>query len=151
MWKSIYALVAALAASAPASWPHRSMADEASQGARPHAGAAALAEEESASISVILDFARVLTFDQPARTIIIGNPAIVDGTLNDERTLVLTGKGSGTTNLIVLGEGGREVSNLVVNVAPGSRRTLTVYQGTAQQTFSCLGPCRPAAPPSSDK
>ena len=62
------------------------------------------------SINVMLDFAKILSFSEPARTIIIGNPGIVDGTLNDESTLVLTGKAVGVTNMIVFGEAGRELS-----------------------------------------
>jgi Flp pilus assembly secretin CpaC len=101
--------------------------------------------EEVSSIIVTLDFAKVLSFNRPARTIIIGNPAIVDGTLSDEETIVLTGKSVGTTNMIVLGESGREIANLVVSVVANSNNLMSVYHGNTRQVFSCTGPCNPLA------
>lgn len=95
------------------------------------------------SINVTLDFARILSFREPARTIIIGNPGIVDGTLNDEATLVLTGKAVGVTNLIVLGEAGRELANLRIQVLANSGQITTIHNGTTQQTYSCVDTCRP--------
>lgn len=94
-------------------------------------------------VVVTIDFARVLAFTQPARTIIIGNPGIVDGTLSDDHTIVLTGKAVGVTNLIVLGEGGAEVLNTVVSVAPSNSQTTTIYSGAALNTFSCADSCKP--------
>jgi hypothetical protein len=94
-------------------------------------------------VGVTIDFARVLTFAEPARTIIIGSPGIVDGTLNDDHTIVLTGKAVGVTNLIVLGEGRREVLNAVVSVSPSSFQTTTIYSGGELRTFSCAGSCKP--------
>jgi Flp pilus assembly secretin CpaC len=94
-------------------------------------------------VGVKIDFARVLTFAEPARTIIIGSPGIVDGTLNDDHTIVLTGKAAGVTNLIVLGEGGREVLSAVVSVTPSSFQTTSVYSGGELRTFSCAGSCKP--------
>lgn len=94
-------------------------------------------------IGVTLDFARILAFPHAARTVVIGNPAIVDGTLSDEHTIVLTGKAIGTTNMIVLGEGGQEVANLAVSVFANSNQVTTVYSGTQQQIFSCSETCRP--------
>lgn len=93
-------------------------------------------------ISVILDFAKILSFPEPARTIIIGNPNIVDGTLNDEATLVLTGKTVGVTNMIVLGEAGREVANLRVQVVANGGQVTTIYNGASQQIYSCVDTCR---------
>ena len=108
-------------------------------------------EQKATSIRVTLDFARVQTFEIPVRTVIIGNPAIVDGTLNDERTIVLTGKAVGTTNLIVLGEAGREIASLVVNVVPNRDLLTTVHQGEAQQTYTCADACRPLSPAAPSK
>jgi Flp pilus assembly secretin CpaC len=99
-------------------------------------------ERKTSSVTVVLDFAKILSFSKPARTIIIGNPAIVDGTLNDENTIVLTGKASGTTNMIVIGEAGEEIADLTVTVAANTRQLTTVHHGAAQQTYSCTGPCR---------
>jgi len=108
-------------------------------------------EQQATAIRVTLDFARVQTFEAPVRTVIIGNPAIVDGTLNDERTIVLTGKAVGTTNLIVLGEAGREIASLVVNVIPSRDHLTTVHQGETQQTYTCADACKPLLSPTPSK
>jgi Flp pilus assembly secretin CpaC len=107
--------------------------------------------KELSAVGVTLDFAKVLSFSHPARTIIIGNPGIVDGTLSDEHTIVLTGKALGTTNMIVLGEAGQEIANLTVHVGTNTRQWTTVHHGTTQQLFSCAGPCKPLVAPSESK
>ncbi len=103
------------------------------------------------SINVTLDFARVLSFSEPARTIIIGNPGIVDGTLNDEATIVLTGKAVGVTNLIVIGEAGWELANLRIQVLANSSQITTIHNGAAQQIYSCVGSCRPIGKTEAEK
>lgn len=118
-------------------------ADEAPGRASAPASARVQVTRGQSTLPVVLDFAKILSFDQPARTIIIGNPGIVDGTLSDEHTIVLTGKAVGTTNMIVLGEAGREIANLNVVVSANTRQLTTIYQGTTQQVYSCVETCRP--------
>jgi hypothetical protein len=71
-------------------------------------------------IDVTIDFAKILTLDRPAETIVVGNPGIADASVEDEKTIVLTGKTAGATNLIVLDGEGKEIVNAVVRVS--SRR-----------------------------
>jgi Flp pilus assembly secretin CpaC len=131
---------------------HAGKADELPLGAAPATpGRGAIVEQQASSVMVVLDFAKMISFPQPARTIIIGNPAVVDGTLNDENTIVLTGKAVGTTNMIVLGEAGQEIANLDVAVTANTRQLTTVYHGAVQQTYSCSGPCRPIGVPAENK
>jgi Flp pilus assembly secretin CpaC len=127
-------------------------ADELPLGAAPATpDRGAVVEQRASSSLVVLDFAKILSFPQPARTIIIGNPAIVDGTLNNENTIVLTGKAVGTTNMIVLGEAGKEIANLDVTVTANIHHLTTVHHGAVQKTYSCSGPCRPVSVPAENK
>jgi hypothetical protein len=122
----------------------RIAADEMRPAAMPRTGSDDGRQDGSTTrVVVTIDFARVLAFAQPARTIIIGNPGIVDGTLSDDHTIVLTGKSVGVTNLIVLGEGGTEVLNTVVSVTSSNSHTTTIYSGAALNTFSCADSCKP--------
>ena len=114
-------------------------------------GRSALVEQKPSSVSVTLDFAKVLSFPQPARTVIIGNPSIVDGTLNNETTIVLTGKAVGTTNMIVLGEAQDEIANVTITVTANTRQLTTIHHGVVQQTYSCSGSCRPLSAPAESK
>lgn len=102
-------------------------------------GGPALAAGEP--IDVTIDFAKLMKLTQPAHTVIIGNPGIADATVGDDRTLVLTGKTAGTTNLIVLDQSGGEVMNVVVRVSSDIRQLTTVFYGASRQTFSCAPVC----------
>lgn len=104
-------------------------------------------------VKVVVDFARPLILDRPARTVIIGNPAIAQATLSDDKTVVLTGKAPGSTNLIVMDADGAEMANLVLDVVAAGGRLVTVHEGNGQATYSCTEGCDrvqgeiPAAPP----
>jgi Flp pilus assembly secretin CpaC len=145
--------IAAVFAAGPSAVPGSVLADEASPALRPApkataASARRIAEAEMVRgrteiIKVVLDLARILRLNEPARTIVIGNPAVLDATINDERTLVLTGKTLGTTNMIVLDGKGNEVANLMVNVVQGSH-VVTVHRGNQKEIYNCVGGCTPA-------
>ena len=100
-------------------------------------GGAALADV----VDVTIDFAKILKLDRPATTLVIGNPGIADAAVEDEKTVILTGKTAGSTNLIVLDDKGAEVANLVVRVSSDIRQLTTVFYGSKRQTFSCSPTC----------
>jgi Flp pilus assembly secretin CpaC len=102
------------------------------------AGVPASAED---IIDVTIDFAEVVKLDRPAETIIIGNPGIADAAVEDESTLVVTGKAAGTTNLIVLDQAGEEIENVVLLVSSNTRQLTTIFYGSQRQTFSCAPTC----------
>jgi Flp pilus assembly secretin CpaC len=101
-------------------------------------GVAAAANE---TVDVAIDFAKVMRLDKPAHTIIIGNPGIADASIDDETTLILTGKTAGTTNLIVLDEDGTETLNTTIRVSSDIHQLTTVFYGRERQTFSCSPVC----------
>jgi Flp pilus assembly secretin CpaC len=68
----------------------------------------------SGTVRVTIDFARLLTLDRAATTVVIGNPGLAVAQLSDDRTIILTGKTAGATNLIALDAEGREVTNVVL-------------------------------------
>jgi len=92
-------------------------------------------------IDVTIDFAKVIKLDKKAHTIVIGNPGIADATIGDEKTLVVTGKTAGTTNLIVLDDDGAEILNSTLRVASSVQQLTTVFYGGQRQTFSCAPVC----------
>lgn len=143
MTKSHQRVFAAAAFAAAAFLSGSGVADEAQLRPARTVKADAPASRTSVPVGLTLDFARILAFDSPARTVIIGNPNIVDGTLSDEHTIVLTGKAIGTTNMIVLGDSGQEVANLAISVSVNGHQVTTVYHGTEMQIFSCSETCRP--------
>jgi Flp pilus assembly secretin CpaC len=103
--------------------------------------AAAAAAPMTDPIDVTIDFAKVLRIGEKADTVIVGNPGIADASIDDEKTLVLTGKTAGTTNLIVLDVDGNEIVNTVLRVSSDVRQLTTIFYGVSRQTFSCAPTC----------
>ena len=101
------------------------------------------ADAQEAPISVKANMARILRISAPAATVIIGNPGVADVTIQDPQTLVLTGKSFGSTNLIVLDTQGNPIADTIIEVVASSADVMTVYQGGARTSLSCLPVCQP--------
>lgn len=102
-------------------------------------GTATAAEGEP--ITVIIDRAKVMRISRPADVVIIGNPAIADATIQDNQTLIITGRSFGTTNLIVLDSAGKPIADEIVSVAAPEDNVVTVYSRSSRQTLSCTPEC----------
>jgi Flp pilus assembly secretin CpaC len=92
-------------------------------------------------VDVTIDFAKILRLDSAAHTIVIGNPGIADASIQDEQTVVLTGKSAGTTNMIIMDEDGKELANAVVRVSSDIQQLTTIFYGSQRQTYSCSPTC----------
>lgn len=101
-------------------------------------------------VKVELDQAKIYRLAAPASTIVIGNPAIADATLQDAQTLIVTGRAYGQTNLIVLDDQGETITDVQLAVLAASENLITVYKGVKRQSMSCLPECQPAAVPGDD-
>lgn len=94
-------------------------------------------------LTVQMDRARVMHIARPASTVILGNPAIADATIQDRQTLILTGRSFGITNLIVLDQDGQPVAEELLTVTAPDDRLVTIYTGSTRQSFSCAPDCQP--------
>ncbi len=94
-------------------------------------------------VTVNVNMARILRINSPASTVIIGNPAIADVTIQDPKTLILTGKAYGETNLIILDSVGNPIADTLVDVVQQDANLMIVYQGTARTTLICDPVCQP--------
>ncbi len=101
------------------------------------------AVEQTAPISVNVNMARILRISAPAATVIIGNPAVADVTIQDPQTLILTGKSYGRTNLIVLDGNGNPIADTLIEVVQLQAGSLTIYQGLKRTSLACLPICQP--------
>jgi Flp pilus assembly secretin CpaC len=95
-------------------------------------------------IAVMVDRAKVMHIARPASTVIIGNPAIADATIQDNQTLIITGRSYGTTNLIVLDANGQAIADEILNVSAANDDVVTVYKRSARTTLTCTPDCMPA-------
>lgn len=104
----------------------------------------ATAMASAGSVSVHVNMARILRINSPAATVIVGNPAIADVTIQDPKTLVLTGKSFGQTNLIILDKVGNPIADTLLDVVAQDSGQLTVYEGASRTTLQCNPTCQPA-------
>jgi Flp pilus assembly secretin CpaC len=96
---------------------------------------------ESGGINVTMNQAKVVKLSRDADTIILGNPLIADAAVKDPRTIVITGKGFGVTNFVVLDTSGNPVVDEQVIVSRSVAETVRVYRRAKVQTLSCTPYC----------
>jgi Flp pilus assembly secretin CpaC len=92
------------------------------------------------TVTVVLDQALIAQLPERVATIVIGNPLIADVTLQAGRNMVITGKGYGSTNIIVLDRAGATLVTKIVRVV-GPRDTVVVYRGIDRESYSCAPDC----------
>lgn len=94
-------------------------------------------------LTVPIDQARILRIPRQAGSVIIGNPSIADITIHDARTLVLTGRSYGLTNLVVLDTNGEVVLDDSVMVSSVEDHSVRVFRQADRTTYSCSPVCEP--------
>lgn len=111
-----------------------------------HAGAA-----EIQAIQIHTDQAHILRLDKPVKSVIIGNDNIADAIMQDAKTIVLTGRNNGVTNLVVMDQNGGTILDEKVMVGQNDQATTRVFRGTQMSVMSCTPICEPkvAAAPGS--
>lgn len=92
-------------------------------------------------IEVTMNQAKILKLSRPADTIVVGNPDIADASVQDASTVVLTGRGFGVTNLVVLDEAGVPIIDEQVTVTRSTASTVRIYRRSSIQTLSCTPYC----------
>ncbi|MBY8917280.1 pilus assembly protein N-terminal domain-containing protein [Nitratireductor rhodophyticola] len=99
------------------------------------------APANEAAIEVVMNQAKIVKLAREADTIVIGNPEIADAAVQDATTIVLTGKGFGVTNLVVLDLDGQPIVDEQVVVSRQSASSVRIYRRANVQTLSCTPYC----------
>ncbi|SJM28882.1 pilus assembly protein N-terminal domain-containing protein [Mesorhizobium delmotii] len=94
-----------------------------------------------AGIEVTMNQAKIVKLSRAADTIVVGNPAIADASVQDASTIVLTGKGFGITNLVVLDQEGRPIVDEQITVVRQDASSVRIYRRAEIQTMSCTPYC----------
>ena len=102
--------------------------------------ASALADEDG-MMRVFLNHAKVLKLDQPVSKVIVGNAEVADATVADSKTIVLTGKAFGTTNLVLLDADGNAMLDERILVSIDEGNTVRMFRQTARSVLSCTPSC----------
>jgi Flp pilus assembly secretin CpaC len=101
-----------------------------------------LAVRANDPLRVAIDEARIIRLDQAAHAVVVGNPAIADAIVHDGRSLIITARAYGATNLIVLDRAGNVMLDRMVHVTQPQSALLTIQRGNALETYSCAPHCR---------
>ncbi len=105
--------------------------------ALPAAAAAAAAKP----IVVFLDQARIMKLPERAATVVVGNPLIADLSVQPGGLAVVTGKGYGATNFIVMDRSGAVLMEKTVEVKGPNDNIVVVFRGVDRETYSCTPLC----------
>ena len=98
---------------------------------------------EVQAIQIQTDQAHILRLDKTAKSVIIGNDAIVDAVMQDGKTIVLTGRSNGVTNLVVIDQSGETLLDEKVMVGQNDVATTRIFRGANVLVLSCTPICEP--------
>lgn len=101
------------------------------------AGLLCTAPAYAAGVSVAMDEVRTITFPKTVATVYVGNPAIADINMIDNRHAFILGKGYGNTNMVALDQDGKQVSNTHISVSARQDASITLQRGAGRVTYSC--------------
>jgi Flp pilus assembly secretin CpaC len=100
-------------------------------------------EASANEIRVALDQAFPIRLADAAEGVAIGNPTIAGVSVQNDRFLFVTGRAYGTTNLVVVGSGGRVLYSGRVTVVPDETGVVMVTRAGATARMECTPLCRP--------
>lgn len=103
--------------------------------------AAAMPAQADGGIQVVMNQAKIVKLARAADTIVVGNPNIADASVQDSTTVVLTGKGFGVTNLVILDAEGTPIVDEQITVARQTAASVRIYRRADIQTLSCTPFC----------
>jgi Flp pilus assembly secretin CpaC len=86
---------------------------------------------------VAVEHAEIVRLPGEASAVVVGNPLIADAMVHDGRTLIITGRLQGRTNVIALDRVGRVIYSREIVVSSPLEGQVAVFRGTDRQTLSC--------------
>jgi Flp pilus assembly secretin CpaC len=92
------------------------------------------------TVEVVIDQATIVTISDRTATVVVGNTLIADVSIQGGATMVVTGKGYGITNVILLDRAGKPIAERLVRVRSPADNVV-VYRGNARESYSCMPYC----------
>lgn len=117
----------------------------------PLAGLVALAAttaQAAPPLSLELNHSARLHLSGPAGSVVVGSPTLVDVSVVDSRTVFVSGKAPGSTDVTVIDPLGRTVYSGEVVVGAG--RSVSVFRGAARSSLACSPTCSDGTAPPAD-
>ena len=105
-------------------------------------GAGAAASARAGGIAVGLNEVRRVQLKGSAASVMIGDTKLADVSMTDAHSIVITGRGFGTTGLLITDDRGRTLLSGEVMVAPPDEGRVTVFHGVDTVQYACGGHCQ---------
>lgn len=94
-------------------------------------------------IVLIADQSKVVKLSQVPATLLVGNPAVADVTI-DGNSLFLHPRGYGLTKIVALDAKGAQLGDFLVRVIFEDSYSVSMYSPGGRETFSCRRDCEPS-------
>ncbi|MFP4519224.1 MAG: pilus assembly protein N-terminal domain-containing protein [Oceanicaulis sp.] len=94
------------------------------------------------TVRVPANHAGLVRLPEGAATIVVGNPAIADAALYDDRTVIVSGRTFGQTNMIAMNEAGHVIYAADLSITESDRNHVRVYRNNVQFSFVCDPECQ---------
>ena len=98
---------------------------------------AMIAPAIASDLLLATEHARIVRLPSEASAVIVGNPSIADAMVHDGRTLILTGRLQGRTNVIALDRVGRIIYSQEIVVSSPVNGQVALFRGPDRITLSC--------------
>ena len=105
-------------------------------------GAGTVASARAGDIAVGLNEVRRVQLRGTAATVIVGDSKIADVSMTDAHSLIITGRGYGTTGLMVTDDHGRTLISGEIMVSALDEGRVTVFHGLDTLQYTCGGHCQ---------
>ncbi len=93
-------------------------------------------------LTVKVDQTVPLKLNAPANSVVVGNATVADVSVHDAKTLLVTGKAFGSTNLTVLDRSGNTIFSTMLVVGGEDDTGLTIVRSDGTYSYSCVDKCR---------
>lgn len=87
-------------------------------------------------IRMDVDSARLVKLSGEPSTVVLSNPLYADATIQGDR-LILIGKNTGRTNVIVLDLDGNQLANFTIKVRRNENQMVSVYRAGRRSSLQC--------------
>lgn len=89
-----------------------------------------------ASVKLDVDDAKLIKLAGEASTVVVSNPMFADASIQGNKLIVI-GKNTGRTKIIVLDLDGNQLANMMIKVQRAEDQVVSVYRAGQQYTFTC--------------
>jgi Flp pilus assembly secretin CpaC len=101
--------------------------------------ASAAAAAAAGSMTVELNESRRITLPGPAANVIVGNTNVADVAMVDAHSVIVLGRGYGSTQLLITDHAGHTLLDSDVSVVSPDTGRVTLYRGAAASEYACAG------------